>query len=178
MSNNKTTFFVEGFADKLILDILEVDSKCIQEIGPVTKLKKTMKNQLRYYHKTVVGVVDYDKGNSLDFFKDFEICTEPDNIILKQKPNSNQYIIFLKPKAVERWILDAAESVNLKPEDYKLPSKMKEFTKQTKHVNISQNKKMVKFITDIKKAKAEPFIYLKDILHTLLNQKEYPCKAK
>ena len=176
MSKNGVRFFTEGYADKLLLDILEIHPKYIEEIGAVSQLERMMKKQLKFYHKIIVGIVDYDKGRSLKFFKEFDLCAEPDNIILKQKPNSNQYIIFLKPKAIEQWILDAAKGVGIKPEDHKLLSGMKEFKKQTKSVNVSKNENLKKFIRAVKKEKAEPFEYLSEILHKLLNQKEYPCK--
>ena len=113
----KTRFFTEGDADKLLLEILEIHPKFVEPIGSVSQLERKMNEDLnKNYHKTIVGIADFDKGKSLEFFKEFDLCAEPDNIILKQKPNSNQYIIFLKPKAIERWILDAAKGVGIKAE--------------------------------------------------------------
>ncbi len=177
MNTNNIRFFVEGFTDKLLLEIIEIHPKYIEKKGAVSKLERSMKKQLNDFHKIIISIIDYDKGKSLHFFEDFNFCDNPDNIILKQKPNSNQYVIFLKPKAVERWILDAAESVNIKPEDYNIPSELKELIKITKHINISENQNFKNFIRVIKRKNAEPFIFLKDILNTLLNQKEYRCKT-
>ena len=136
MSKHKIKFLTEGNADVILLKILEVAPKYIEKTGSVTQLQSSMKKQLKYYHKRIIGLIDYDKGKSLNFFQDFELCDNPDNIILKQKPDSNQYVLFLKPKAVEKWILDAAKSVNISPEKYGLPSGIKQFAKRTKNVNI------------------------------------------
>ena len=49
--------------------------------GTVTQVASAMKNQIRFYHKTVVGIADSDRGNSFKFFTEFDLCTDPDNII-------------------------------------------------------------------------------------------------
>jgi len=177
MNNNKIKFFVEGFADRLLLEILEIHPKYIEKKGAVSKLERSMKKQLNDFHKIIIGIIDYDKGKSLHFFEDFNLCDKPDNIILKHKYNSNQYIIFLKPKAIEKWLLDAAESVNIKPENFNIPSDLKQFIKITKHINISQNTDFINFIREIKKKKADPLMFLQKILYTLTKEKTYPCKT-
>lgn len=172
----KTRFFTEGDADKLLLEILEIHPKFVEPIGSVSQLERKMNEDLnKNYHKTIVGIADFDKGKSLEFFNEFELCADPDNIILKKRPDFKQYIIFIKPKAIERWILDSADNVNIKPEDYKLPSEMKKFKKQTKSVNVSKNENLKKFIRAVKKKKAEPFVFLQEILQKLLTENNYPC---
>ncbi len=177
MSKNEVRFFTEGYTDELLLETLEVPPKYISRTGSVSQLEKAMKKQLRYFHKIIIGIVDFDKGKSLKFFNEFENCNNPDNILLKKKPDSNQYVLFLKPKAIERWILDASKNVEIKPENYNLSSDVKIFGNQTKNMNASKNKNLIKFIKDIKKAGAEPFVFLQEILHNLLYNKEYLCKT-
>ncbi len=175
--NSNVRFFTEGHTDKLLLDILEIPPKLIEKKGAVSKLVRSMKNQLNDFNKIIVGIVDYDKGKSLDFFNDFDSCDEPDNIILKYKKNSNQYILFLKPKAIERWILDAAADANINPEDFNIPTDLKKLRKITKSITVSKNTDFINFIRKIKNKKAEPFVYLQQILLTLLNKKTYRCKT-
>ncbi|MCD4794382.1 MAG: hypothetical protein K8R54_14190 [Bacteroidales bacterium] len=178
MNKSKIRIFTEGYTDKMLLDILEIHPRYIEEIGSVSQLERKMNKELdKNYHKTIVGIADFDKGKSLEFFNEFELCSDPDNILLKKRPDYKQYIIFIKPKAIERWILDAAESVGIKPEDYKLPSEMKKFKKETKSINVSKNEKLIRFIRAIKKKEAEPFEYLQEILQKLLTENKYPCKT-
>ncbi len=171
MSKKNIKFLTEGYADILLLDILEIPLKYIQRTGSISKLSKSMKNQ----SKNFIGLVDADNGESFKFFEEFNFCIAPDNIILKHKANTKQYVIFLLPKAIEKWILDAAKSVEIKPEDYKLSSDIKKFKKETKNENIYKNKNLIKFIRDIKKKKAEPFVFLQEILQKLLTENNYPC---
>ncbi len=89
------------------------------------------------------------------------------HIILKQKPDSNQYLIFLCCPAIESWLLSAAKEANVKAEDYNINSEMKYFKRVTKNQNISKNKDFMDFLRAIKKANPESFNFMRIILDKL-----------
>ena len=121
MHRKNIQFLTEGPADKVLLTILEIHQKHIYIQNGNSGIAKAMKNQLKFYHKTVIGMTDKDKKNLPPYFSDFEIISSPDNIFFKRKPETNQYLIFLCCPAIENWLLDAAKSVNILPSDYDLP---------------------------------------------------------
>ncbi len=86
--------------------------------------------------------------------------------MFNQKAGSNQYLIFLKP-ALEKWLIDSAQSSNTKLEDYNLPTKLKELKRITKRESILKNQNFKDFIRAMKRKKAEPIFVLQSILYQL-----------
>ncbi|MBC8487619.1 MAG: hypothetical protein H8D45_16435 [Bacteroidetes bacterium] len=167
MQNRNIQFQVEGNTDKVLLSIFHIHQKFVHNNGGNSGVARAMKNQLRLYHKTIVGIVDLDKKNNPPFFNEFELVDNPDDIIYKKKPNSNQHLIYLCCNGVENWILKAAMSVKINPIDFNLPEYEKELKKITQHTNISKNQDFLDFIKIIKERKAPAFSLLEDILNKI-----------
>ena len=165
---SRIQFFTEGKADMTLLKILEVPPKLISDQGSNSSLAKAMQNQLNNYHKVIVGLTDKDKKNLPSYYSEFETIKTPDKITLKQKPNTNQYLIFLCCPALENWLLSAAEEAKIKPEDFNLKSDIKQFCRITKKDNVSKNSDFLNFLREIKKANPQPFSFLTEILDNLL----------
>jgi hypothetical protein len=164
MNNKNIKYYVEGFADKVLLALLEVNEKSIQIQGSNSKIATAMENQESKYHKILIGLTDLDKKNVPKYFQEFKNLDNPDNILFKQKAGFNQYLIFLKP-ALEKWLIDSAHSSNTKLEDYSLPTKLKELRRITKRESILKNQNFKDFIRAMKRKQAEPIFALQSILY-------------
>ncbi len=147
---------------------MEVHPKMIDIQNGNSGIAKAMRSQQKKFHKVIVGITDMDKKNIPDYFSHFIKESDPDDIILKRYPESNQYLIFLCCPAIENWLLQAAASVGVEPEDFQLPSKLKEFCRLSKSQNVLKDRNFMDFIREIKKREAMPFKYLKEIIERLL----------
>ncbi|OFX57039.1 MAG: hypothetical protein A2046_07585 [Bacteroidetes bacterium GWA2_30_7] len=154
----------EGHADKVLLKVLEIPERIISVSGNNSAIARTMERQVKNFHKIIIGLTDKDKKNIPLYFKEFELNDNPDNIFFCKKHNSNQYLIYLCCPAIERWLLDSAKSVNIKPEDYGFSSKIKEFVKDTKSITIEKNQNFYNFLKEIKRKKASSFVFLEKII--------------
>ncbi|MCH8317688.1 MAG: hypothetical protein IIA88_04220 [Bacteroidetes bacterium] len=86
-----------------------------QHMNGNSNVAKFMKNQ-KNKKKPLVGVVDSDKFKKTPpYFNSFTVTLDKkDNLILKQQPNTKQYIIFVCPK-FEPWIWNCAVLANVDP---------------------------------------------------------------
>lgn len=91
----------------------------------------------KFKDQFAVGIIDKDKVKMGYLNECEEIGATPHLTLLKHRER-HQYIITIQP-AVDRFILDCAEQEGIKPEDYNLPSKLKEFTKVSKAVTSNSD---------------------------------------
>ncbi len=167
---NKIQYLTEGSVDSVLLTVLNINPKLIDIQGSNSSLSKAMENQKENYHKIIIGLTDEDRGKNLPrYFSEFETIDTPDNIILKKRPKSNQFLIFLCCPAIENWLLTAAKEAGVKSEDYGISSKMKMFIRVTKNRNVSKNINFMKFLRKIRKANVESFYCMKKVLEKLQN---------
>lgn len=159
----------EGYADKVLLKVFEIPDRIINVANNNSGVARSMQNQKDNYHKIIIGLTDKDKKNIPPYFSEFELINDNDKIIFMKKPNSNQYLIYLCCPAIEQWLLDSAESVNVRPEDYGFSSSIKEFKSKTKSSTIEKNQNFYNFIRQIKRRNAESFIFLDKILKSIIN---------
>lgn len=95
-----------------------------------TKVIENLKNS--YKDKFAIGIIDRDKKRMGYLDECNEIAKTKHLTLLKHK-TQNQYIITIKP-AVDGFILDCALQQAVRPEEYGLPSVLKDFTKVSKSV--------------------------------------------
>ncbi len=68
MNDKNIKYYVEGFADKVLLTLLEVNEKNIQIQGSNSKIATAMENQESKFHKVLIGLTDLDKKNLPKYF--------------------------------------------------------------------------------------------------------------
>ena len=128
---------IEGNADYVLLNMLRVHPKQLNEkgMGKERIIEKVKKHGQRKFSDIYVGLVDADKPNtdiSSEYLEFKEV--KSNNGITLFKKDSNQYLIELCCPALEKWLLNSAESVTINLADYNLPNDVKElkdiFTKE------------------------------------------------
>ncbi|MDE6288102.1 MAG: hypothetical protein K2M00_04885 [Muribaculaceae bacterium] len=105
-----------------------------------TKVIGNLKNS--HKDKFAIGIIDRDKKLSGYLEECDEIASTKHLTLLKHK-SRNHYIITIKP-AVDGFILDCALERGVKPEDYGLPSKLQDFTKESKSVTSNSDNRFKK----------------------------------
>jgi hypothetical protein len=169
MSNDKKVFqfLPECHGDTRLLIFLKVLEKNINHAEGIHRVAKAMENQQKQFHKILIGLVDNDKKNTPRYFDDFIELKSEQNIILKQKPETNQYLLVLCPE-LEAWVLENARSVHINPTDFDLPADPKIMhDRVTQLTTVKDNENFTNFIKVIKKAGAQGFIMLQAWLDEL-----------
>lgn len=118
MNIEKLKVVPECEADTTLVDFL-LDTKTNHHRS-ITKVAKRFRKAKS--DELLIGVIDYDKKTP-DYFRAFTV--------LKQKPETRQYLITLNP-AVENWLIKCAEQVpDLKPkyEKFTDPKRIQRLTK-------------------------------------------------
>jgi hypothetical protein len=152
-------FAPECYADTTLIKFLKVSPKIINHCDGISKVAKAMEKQADF-NKVIVGIVDNDKKNIPHYFDEFtEVVKEERNLLLKRKPTSNHYLIYLCPE-FEQWILNCSREVGLMVGDYNLPDNPKLLHHITQRENISQNKDFMRLLNDIKFKKAPSMLLL------------------
>ncbi len=85
-----------------------------------------------YKDKFAIGIIDRDK-KQMGYIDECDEIAKTKHLTLLKHKTQNHYLITIKP-AVDGFILDCALMQSVLPEDYGLPSKMKDFTKVSKSV--------------------------------------------
>ena len=165
MNRQSHLFLAEGPADKALLAVLGIPGKLIDKQNGNSGIAKTMECQLDNFHKIVIGLTDDDKNkNHPPYFSKFETKSTPDDITFKQKPETNQYLLFLCCPALEAWLLKTAKSVNIDPGKFNLPNDANKLGRITKKETVSKNNDFMDFLREIRRKKAPAFQYLKEIV--------------
>lgn len=112
-----------------------------------------------------IGIIDDDK-KSMSYLKD---CTPLGNCghlsFLRHKQRCH-WMITVHP-AIDGFILDCASDLNVKLEDFGLPSKLKDFTSETKQVSSSTDPRFKNLFRAID---THPeIVKLRNVLHYILD---------
>ncbi len=159
-------FLPECHADTLIVQIFKVPENLIRHKKGIHKVASEMSN-FDDSRVKLVGIVDDDKKNVPDYFADFQVLKRENDLLLKQKSNTNHFLIVVSPE-LEAWLLDCAKSVNINPKDFSLPENPKQLHHITSDVNLENNKNFINFLKAIKNAQASPFITMENWLKEFL----------
>lgn len=147
-----------------------VDTKVAEIVGQAKRkynhqhgcgdVANQLKNRLR--NNISLGIIDEDrnKGHAAKYFSEFETVVTESNLILKRHREREQYLILICPE-IEKWLLADANQVGIKPEEYSLPSELKNFKRLTKIQDIDRNEGFKNFIKTLIKSKSPSITTLK-----------------
>ena len=131
---------------------------------------KTMK-ETKFKDQFSIGVIDNDKKQPRSYVNEFNEIAHSEHILLLKHCERPHYIVKIAP-AMDQFIMDCAAEQSINLQDYNLPSKLEEFTKATKDVNVKSDprfKSLFKALCDSKEMKL-----LCNVLN-YLNEQQYEC---
>ncbi|MCU0444044.1 MAG: hypothetical protein MUE85_03945 [Microscillaceae bacterium] len=165
MNNDKKIiqFIPECYGDTHLIEFLKVSIKIMNHAYGISKVGKAMENQQKFFHKILIGIVDNDKKNTPRYFDDFVELKNENNLILKQKPDTNQYLIIICPE-LEQWLLTSASQVNINPENFNLPDNPKKLHNISQKTDVAKNQDFTDFLQAIKNAGSPNFAKLQEWL--------------
>ncbi|MCH5175613.1 MAG: hypothetical protein J1F40_06985 [Prevotellaceae bacterium] len=127
--------------------------------------------------KFAVGIIDKDKV-VLGYVNECDTLARTEHLTLMKHKTLPQYIITVYP-AIDRFVLDCAEEQKVNPKDFKLPSDLDAFTKESKAVTSNRDPrfkelfKAIKGNDEIRKLKA----VLKHLCDNAYNADEETLKS-
>ena len=153
-------FIPECYADTTLTDFflrnkdLRIHQRGIAKVASIME-----KGNSKYFR--IVGIIDADKRLPRYFDKFLE-KNRVGNVVLKHKPNSEEYLIVLQPE-LERFLINCCEKSNIDLIDYDLPKNLNDLINVTKNASILNNhnfKRLLKSLQNSEDFKAlEHFIY-------------------
>jgi hypothetical protein len=115
--------------DKHIIPECFIDTNLVETLVPTkfgynhqkccSKVVKLMKEQTGLKDGFALGIVDEDK-KILDYIKEFDLIRDKKQLKLLKHPLKQHYIIYISP-AIEKWIIQNADEVNINLVDFNLP---------------------------------------------------------
>jgi hypothetical protein len=120
---------VECDPDNVLVNMLGIENKeieCARGIGNVS-------NKLKKRKECKLGLVDEDPdpGKTVpNYFKEFELIEDKDEIKLLYHKEDKKYVIMLCPR-LEEWILKVVKLANMDMSNYNLPSNADDLHKIT-----------------------------------------------
>lgn len=155
--------FPECSSDTLLIKLIKGLPVHYAGIGQVFKKLKNNKHP-----QSVVGVVDNDKFVKKHLFvKELQQLKNESDLLLMQKPDTNQYVIFICP-AFEQWIWKCARigEINTATWGYQKWQDLKRHSKSTSIDTLHQDYK--NFINAIVQKNPTPIAKLKEWLNEIL----------
>lgn len=120
-----------------------------------------------FAERFAVGIIDKDKVE-LGYIKECEpIAKTPHLTLLKHKERC-QYLITIAP-AVDRFLLDCAEGLNVDPTRFEIPSDLKNFTKLSKSITSNTDQRFKALFSAIQEHEE---------IHCLRETLVYLCQKK
>ena len=105
-----------------------------------------------------LGIVDEDK-KILKYTQEFKVIADKGQLKLLKHPLKNHYLIYVVP-AIEKWIIQNADEVNLHLSEYNLPHDYSELQKHTKVKTSSKDEDFKKLFKTLMKQNATGVILL------------------
>ena len=135
--------------------------------GTVTKL---MQGKLK--DKFAVGIVDKDK-KELKYADEFEKIAETGDMQLFRHKDAkiHHFLIFITP-AVEKWIINNANTAGISLEQFELSSDLKELTKMTKKMTSKNDPNFKRLFRTLKECNVRSIVILSEWI-TYLKEKSY-----
>jgi membrane-anchored protein YejM (alkaline phosphatase superfamily) len=135
----------ECYIDTLLLKIILNAKKGCNHQYSCNKVLITMKE--KFADKFAIGIIDDDK-NMPSIFNEFYFIKRHNKLSIYKHKDKSHYIIKIS-KAVEEFILHAAQQCNISLFDYNLPNDLKNLKKITKHANSENNPDLQRLFTNI-----------------------------
>lgn len=158
----RVIFIPECYADTALTDFFLKENKLVMHQRGIAKVAAFMKNSGSKYAR-IVGIIDADKRQPL-YFEEFSEKKRIGNVVLKQKNDSEQYLIVLQPE-LERFLITCSEELKLDLADFNLPTELEQLISITKNVSIANNhnfKRLLKALLE-----SEDFKGLEEFLTSL-----------
>lgn len=145
MKREKLPYIVpECYVDTNLIEYLL--SAAVNHQHSCSKVVEVLKTN--YYDKFAVGIIDDDK-HRLGYIDECSNIARTNHLLLLKHKESSHYLIMVTP-AIDKFILDCAKEQKVKPEDYNLPSELKEFTKVSKSVSSNKDPKFKSLFAAVK----------------------------
>jgi preprotein translocase subunit Sss1 len=160
----KIKFIPECYADTTLARFILRDNSLILHQRANSKVANTMEKDISKYYR-LIGVIDDDKRQPL-YFQQFKEVKKSDFVILKQKPNWEEYLIVLKP-AIEKFILQCSIEAELNILDFDLPDSVPDLREITKTEKIETNVSFKRLLKEISENNSTNFEFLKSLFAEL-----------
>lgn len=148
-TNIELSIMPECYIDTKLIKVLVPPKERYNHQKGCTTITNLMQKQLK--DNFAVGIVDRDKI-ALAYAKEFDLVCEISNSLqLYKHKQKHHYLIFIIP-AMEKWILEAAQSANIQLSDLELPTEIDELRKITKTAKSEDNDAYSKQMTNLFKA--------------------------
>ncbi|MDY0904495.1 hypothetical protein [Pedobacter sp. CFBP9032] len=163
----------ECFVDTNLIETLVPPQKQYNHqkgCGTVTKVMRE-----RFTDRFALGIIDKDK-KEVDYLKEFEIICSKGSLILHKHQKRHHYIIQIYP-AMERFIMNTADTLGISLKDFDLPIDLNLLKKESKTINSKNDKRFNNLFKFFKKNSAEEIQRLTAWI-TYLKEKNYDVVIK
>lgn len=137
-------------------------------------VSKTMQSP-KLIDSFAVGIIDKDK-RAIKYLDTFEKITESVNIFLFKHPDKHHYIVQISP-AIEKFILNVAKEVGVKPETFGLPDEFEHLKKITKRKTSRHDLSLRQLFLELKNNKAQQIVTLAKWI-SYLKEKNYEANME
>lgn len=137
----------ECYVDTNLVETLIDDSACNHQKG-CNQVCKTMID--KFAERFAVGIIDADKRKPTYLSEFVEVGERGHIKILKHKKRAH-YIILISP-AIDKFILDCANEIDVDIRNYQLSPILSDFTKQTKNIFSNKDQRFKSLFFEMEKA--------------------------
>ena len=158
----------ECYIDTNLVEFLLASHSVNHQKGCNNVAKMMMESSLK--DQFSIGVIDNDKRQH-SYVSMFDEIAHSKHISLLKHRERPHYLVRITP-AMDQFIMDCAAEQNINLQDYDLPSKLEEFTKVTKDVNVKSDRRFKSLFKALDSSKE--MILLRSVLN-YLNTHQYQC---
>ncbi len=158
----------ECYIDTILVEYMLHSHGVNHQKGCNTVAKEMMESNLK--DQFSIGVIDNDKRQP-SYLKEFVEIAHTDHISLLKHKERPHYFVRVSP-AMDGFILDCANELEVNLKDYGLPSTLKELTKVTKNVKAKNDARFKNLFMSLQKS--EEMTKLRSALN-YLNDNQYKC---
>lgn len=155
-SNMDLSIIPECYVDTNLIETLVPPNKQYNHqkgCGTVTKVMKE-----RFTDRFALGIIDKDR-TQVDYLKEFTLISDQGHLLLHKHRTRSHFIIQINP-AMECFIIEAAESVDISLSDFDLPTDLNPLKKISKSVNSKSDVRFKRLFKALKKEKAPSILLL------------------
>ncbi|MFD2570209.1 hypothetical protein ACFSUS_06155 [Spirosoma soli] len=157
----------ECFADTALIQLFVANHSLVVHIFGIPNVAKEMQEAATRENAGLrIGCVDNDKRVP-PYLLTFNTVLEQNKVLLKQKSDSNKYLIVID-KAIESFLLWNARQISIDVSVYGFTDDIKLFGKALKTSSIGANSNYLQLLTDLRERQAPGFLTLERILNDLI----------
>ncbi|MEY4875527.1 MAG: hypothetical protein RL708_676 [Bacteroidota bacterium] len=163
---NDKCIIAECFVDTRVANILGGNNASFNHQKNNSNVARVMIEKLT--DDFAFGIVDNDKKQP-EYFSQFNITiSSNENIALKKHHSRKHYLVFIKP-AMERFLLNDAQAIQINLLDYDLSSDLDGLKNITKKQEIHKSTEFTRFIKKLKNENAPSITILKSWIDEFRN---------